>query len=295
MSICGDLAAQCWFVGLTTLDVSHHVEQFPHSNEKVTARSQSLAAGGPSANAAVTAASQGVDATLITAIGDSPTASLARVDLQTHGVRIVDAATSHELSVSSVVVGPTGERAVVSMDAGSPVLDPPDLDLLPHPDVVQFDGHHPGLQRHVLGWAVERGVRIVLDAGRWRPIFEELIPRAHVVACSADFTLSGARSAVDRGLAEQILDLGARAVIITDGGNPVYWRTHDGSGTAPVPRVPVRDTLGAGDVFHGALSATLARGRPLTDSVDEAIRVASHRVQFEGPRSFLRSLQAPGG
>src|SRR5699024_3251943 len=103
-----------------TLDVVHRVARHPGPNEKVTADSQEIAAGGPAANAAVVARALGADATLITALGEGPAASLARADLHACGVRTVDVAGRHDLSVSSVVVGPGGERAVVSTDAGSP-------------------------------------------------------------------------------------------------------------------------------------------------------------------------------
>ena len=47
------------FVGLTVLDVVHRVTALPGRNEKITALSQFLAAGGPAANAAVIFAALG--------------------------------------------------------------------------------------------------------------------------------------------------------------------------------------------------------------------------------------------
>ena len=57
-----------------------------------------------------------------------------------------------------------------------------------------------------------------------------------------------------------------------------------------MPTVEVRDTLGAGDAFHGALVVALAQGADLETAVEEAVRVASIRVQRVGPRSWLEDL-----
>src|SRR5690625_5828251 len=66
------------FAGLATLDVIHRVDASPGPDEKVTALSQFVAAGGPAANAAVTFAALGGHAVLLTALGRSPIARTIR-------------------------------------------------------------------------------------------------------------------------------------------------------------------------------------------------------------------------
>lgn len=276
----------CWFAGLTTLDVIHRSDVRPGPNQKITALRQDVSAGGPAANAAVTAASLGARALLISAVGSGPVGAAARGDLVRHGVEIHDAAEGREipLAVSAVLVDDTtGDRSVVSPDAtlaGCFDVTPADLDALPRPDVVLLDGHHPGLARSVLAYtqALEPRPLIVLDAGRWRPVFADLLGAADVTARSADF-----RAPADVAR--------SRATVATHGPEPVTWSDEDGrSGSTVVPAVEVRDTLGAGDAFHGALVVALARGADLEAAVEEAVRVASVRVQHVGPRSWLENL-----
>ncbi len=272
----------CWFVGLTTLDVVHRASAPPARNQKITASRQDVAAGGPAANAAVTAAALGVDAVLISALGSGPVAAAARADLEAHGVTVVDVADEgFALAVSAVLVDEeTGERSVVSPDGAlATVPAPPQVLLarLPEPEVVLLDGHHPMLARAVLAWLATTSPppRVVLDAGRWRPIFAELIPAADIVAASADFAFP-----------EDLPVHGA--VVTTHGADPVEWRAADGrAGRVDVPRVEARDTLGAGDAFHGALVAALAGGAALPEAVERAARVASARVGVVGPREWL--------
>ncbi len=276
----------CWFAGLTTLDVIHRSAVRPGPNQKITAVRQDVSAGGPAANAAVTAATLGARALLISALGSGPVGSAARGDLERHGVEIYDTAEGHEipLAVSAVMVDDaTGDRSVVSPDAMLTDrfdVTPDGLDALPRPSVVLLDGHHPDLARSVLAYAnaLEPRPLIVLDAGRWRPVFADLMGQADVTARSADF-----RAPADVAR--------SRATVATHGADPVTWCDADGRhGTTGVPKVDVRDTLGAGDAFHGALAVALARGADLETAVEEAVRVASLRVQYVGPRSWLENL-----
>jgi fructokinase len=55
--------------------------------------------------------------------------------------------------------------------------------------------------------------------------------------------------------AEAIHDLGAQAVLLTDGGNDVRVVTGSEQMRVPVPRVAVADTIGAGDSFCGGFVA----------------------------------------
>src|SRR5690606_35620805 len=73
-------------------------------------------AGGPAANAAVTAARLLGGACLVTAIGDGPGADAVRADLAAHQVQVTDLAPpSWPLPVASALVDVhTGERTVIS-------------------------------------------------------------------------------------------------------------------------------------------------------------------------------------
>ena len=67
------------------------------------------------------------------------------------------------------------------------------------------------------------------------------------------------------------------------------WAGRDGSsGEVPVPEVEVVDTLGAGDVLHGAFLAELARGGTgdLPGALERAVVVAARSVAHRGVRGW---------
>jgi sugar/nucleoside kinase (ribokinase family) len=293
------------FVGLTTLDLVHRVDVPMSPNTKVTATRQDLAAGGPAANAAVTFAALGGRATLVTALGAGVAARAALTDLEAHGVDVVDVAPrGFDLAVSAVAVDArTGERTVVSPDAGRIPVEPPAparlVELTSGRDVVLLDGHHPALQQVAVHAARRAGVPVVLDAGRWKPHLADLVSRCDVVAASADFRLGGSEGAPSgdaREVGPGLLAVGVRRAAVTHGPGPVeWWEADDGGeglrrGTVPVPRVRAVDTLGAGDAFHGALAFALARGGGFSAALSYAVRVSSLRVTVEGPRAWLGSI-----
>ncbi|BEL07489.1 PfkB family carbohydrate kinase [Actinoplanes sichuanensis] len=278
------------FAGLATVDLVQRVERFPGPDEKVQSASVDVAAGGPAANAAVTAAALGATVTLVSAVGAHPLGDLVRADLATHGVTLIDiAADSPEPPpVSAVtVLASTGERTIVSRNAGNRTVAAP-ADGLPDADLTLVDGHHPGLAVA----AARSARRLLVDAGSWRPVFADVFPHAEVVACSGDFRHPDATAGTDEATAAAVRAVGVTNVVITHGPEPVHWYGPAGTrGSVPVPVVSAVDTAGAGDAFHGALAVALARGDlDLKATIAYASRIAAIRVTHAGPRAWLSHL-----
>lgn len=295
--------------GLTTVDLVQRVAELPGPNEKVTSLDAELSTGGPAAGAALTAAALGAPTTLLSALGRHDLAAPVRHELDAAGVRLIDATADTDalppISAVSVREG-TGERSVVSRDGAaiaSVHSDPADPLADVDADVVLVDGHHPALALRAATYARERDVPLVLDGGSWKPVLDELIGAVDLAVCSADFRAPGTGSPSEQGQA--LLARGVRAVAVTRGGDDVLWwrarpegaGTGDGadhdSGRVRVPRVDAVDTLGAGDVFHGAVLAALTDSswpERLPEVLDYAARVAAARVECHGRQRWLNSL-----
>jgi sugar/nucleoside kinase (ribokinase family) len=278
-------------VGLATVDVVYRVGRIPGPDEKSQAEAVEVAAGGPAANAAVTAAALGADVILVSAVGAHPLGALIRSDLAGRGVALVDAAPDAPgpppISAITVAVG-TGERTIVSRNAGDTAVGVPD-DLgrvLAAADAVLIDGHHPALARA----AARAGRPLVVDAGSWRPVFGEIIGYATLVACAASFRHPAADADGDAGTARMLLAAGVPHVAVTHGPRPVRWWSGGRSGEVSVPPVEAADTAGAGDAFHGALAVAMATDPGVPDLLQVlryAIAVAGVRVRHAGPRTWL--------
>jgi sugar/nucleoside kinase (ribokinase family) len=278
------------FIGLATLDLVQRVAWRPGTNEKVVALRSDLATGGPAAAAAVAFGALGGRSVLLSALGPGPVGRLAAGELDRVGVQIVDVwAAGADLSISAItVLDDTGERSVVSRNAADVIAAvPADLPALArNSDVVLIDGHHPDLAWAAARTAGAAGVPVVLDCGSAKPVYAGLVPLADAAVCSACFKVGGRRGF--DAVSTALLADGARLVAMTAGAAPVRWRTREAIGIVEVPSVAVRDTLGAGDVLHGAVA--FARAGGMTDaerSLRFGVAVASLRVQHVGPRSWL--------
>ncbi|WP_030325062.1 PfkB family carbohydrate kinase [Streptomyces sp. NRRL B-3229] len=284
------------FVGLCTLDVVQLVDHVPGSNEKLTAREQVVAAGGPAANAAVAFGHLGGTARLLTGIGAHPLGVAVAADLGRLGVDVVDLADGwvEPPAVSSILVtASSGDRAVASTNAVGRSLTPPaGLDaLVADCDIVEFDGHHAELAVAAARAGRASGRRTVLDGGSWKPGTEELLASIDVAVCSADFRPPGTESPED--VLRFLRERGVAWSAVSRGERPILWAGGDAGGTVEVPTVRVADTLGAGDVLHGALTHHLASQGELTvDGFTEALRqaavVASRACASFGTRAWMR-------
>lgn len=277
------------FVGLTTLDVVHRVARVPRPNEKLTAVDAELAAGGPAANAAKTFAALGGRARLITALGGGPAAVLARSDLERLGVEIVDADPDAITPIASVLVSATGERAIVGTPGSANIASADFAGALTGASVLLLDGHHPRLAVPLAAAAQARGLRVVVDAGRPKPVFADLLPFITDAICSADFRHPA--DAAGPETAENVLAAGVARVALTAGAEPIRWWERGGAhGRVVPPAVDAADTLGAGDVLHGAFCWQVASGRPFPDALARACVLASERCATVGLGRWLDAL-----
>lgn len=289
-----------WFVGLATLDVIQRIDKWPSPNEKSTSSWHEIAPGGPATNAAIAHAALGGRSTLTTGLGRGVVGQTIQVAAESSGVRIEDAAPSEAApAVSSIILsGTAGERAIVSSDASGMYLEPPlSTDGLDGVSVVLVDGHHPELAIWAARAARARGLPLVLDAGRWKPVMEELLPLATDVICSEDFRVPN--FGAGEPMAQRMFALGAERVAVTRGGRPLQWWTTRESGEISPPSVQAVDTLGAGDVFHGAYVFRLACGsyethRYFQDDLAWAASVVARKVSVLGHKAWVSELQAIG-
>ncbi|HWS57875.1 MAG TPA: PfkB family carbohydrate kinase [Actinotalea sp.] len=287
--------------GLATLDVIQTVVRLPSADEKVVATGLLVESGGPAANAATTCTALGVPTRLLTRIGGSALGRLVGADLEAHGVRVLDlAGEADSPAVSTVLVtAATGERAVVSVNAtraaGGGPTDRTLADALEGVVAVLVDGHHLDLAVPLARAARARGVPVLLDGGSWKPGLETLLPHVDVAVLSADLRLpddgSGSGDAVER-----VAALGVPVVARSQGPGPIQLLVGGRRSTVPVPPVRVVDTLGAGDVLHGALLAWIA-GRGDDDlairrGLELAARAASAACAAPGARGWLQDAVA---
>lgn len=277
------------FAGMATLDLVYLAAGTPSNNEKIVACDCTVAAGGPATNAAVTFSYLGDRAMLLAAVGTHPIAQLIRADLQPHGVAIsdLDPTRCQPPPVSSIIVTQTtGERAVVSINATQSQISAENLPEAPlqNVDIVLIDGHQMAAGQVMAREAKLNNIPVVIDGGSWKPGFEEILPFVDYAVCSANFYPPGTRREED--VFAYLWAAGIPHIAITNGENPIQYLSAGDAGEVPVPQIKAVDTLGAGDVFHGAFCYYILR-ESFTQALASAAKVASRSCEFFGTRRWM--------
>ena len=266
-------------VGLATQDTIRAVQRHPAADELVLATDGAVAGGGPAATAAVALARLGVRVFFVGAVGDDATGrfirdGLEREDVDVSELAVVPGARSPR---SAILVAP-GTRTIAAFrgDAGPLELSERARDLCLAARWVHVDQTGYG--------TVPDGVRLSIDGGNPIPGLElaGVALYAPTEAALHEQFPRGARAA---------LDAGAEIVVVTRGGEGSVAFTSDGeiveAAAEPVDAV---STLGAGDVFHGALLAQFVLNVPLPEALRLANTCAALSCRALDGRSAIPSL-----
>jgi sugar/nucleoside kinase (ribokinase family) len=277
------------FAGLSTIDIVYVVDEFPTPNTKVAARSQNVFVGGPATNAAITFAHLGGNAALVSAVGRNVLANVVREELQKHSIQLLDLSPEFEEApaLSSIFVDRHGNRNVVSANATRVTIPVTKVDssACGQARIVLVDGHSMQACQAWASAAKARGKPVVFDGGSWKDGTEELLKSVQTAICSSDFLPPGCASR------DQVIGFlkshGVANIAITDGADAIQFVSGQSSGTIGVPQVEVVDTMGAGDILHGAYCHFAATGCGFIEALAEAAKVASESCCYAGTREWM--------
>jgi len=276
--------AEVLIAGVAVADIVMQVEALPRRAEKYRAADAMITVGGCAANAAIAVARGGGTAWLAARLGRDPMGDLIVAALAAEGVdlSLTDRRKGARSSFSSVYVDANGERQIMNF-RGRDLAETLDLSAAPRPGAVLADNRWPALTAAALAAARVWGVPGIVDAEA--PFDPQAIRGATHIAFSMQGLAAFAPDLpVDRALARARDDYGAW-IAVTDGANGV--RFTEGDAIAHMPSFPVAavDTLGAGDIWHGAFALRLAEGAGERDAIRFANAAAALKCRAFGGAS----------
>jgi sulfofructose kinase len=237
----------------------------------------------------------GGGALLAARIGDDAVAGTIEQELRGYGVdcQWLRRFAGRQSSLSAVFVDAAGERMIVNhTDPGMPT-DAAWLDAIPLDGIaaVLGDVRWPEGSARLLARARAAGLPAVLDADVPAPRDDAMLRAATHVAFSAPGLRELTGIAEPRAALEQVaqrfaawccVTLGAEGVLCRDGRTPGAKAVAQRVAAFPVEPV---DTLGAGDVWHGAFALALAEGHDELTAARAASAAAAIKVTRPGGRS----------
>ncbi len=279
------------FVGLITLDLVYLTATYPDKNQKVVAADYAVTAGGPATNAAVTFSYFGNQTTILCGLGNHPITHLIKADLEKHNVRIqdLDKNRSEPPPVSSIITTQdTGERAIISINATKSQISKEFIspEIIHNIDIVLIDGHQMAASLEVAQLAKSKNIPIVIDGGSWKPGFEEILSFVDYAICSANFYPPNCQNQEE--VFAYLSEKNISDIAITQGEKSIKYLSQGKFGNVEVPKINAVDTLGAGDIFHGAFCHYILNGE-FTEALANAANIAAHSCEYFGTRQWIIS------
>lgn len=265
-------------IGLPVRDLTFNVSAVPGRGQKFPAEKFAQICGGNALNAAIGINRLGGQASMTGPMGDKSETSdlflfqdLAKEGIETaHLVHMPGLVTP----ISTVMIDPSGERTIVTFrDPALWKVKLPDHEmLLKDCSAILIESRCAGFATDLCQDARKRGIPVVVD------IDSTLSQSEGLLTASSHLIFSDEALQTTAGISDNLKALLKMATLtssflaVTRGPKGTLWLDEQGQ-PQETPAFPVHvvDTLGAGDIFHGAFALEFAGGK----SVPEALRFAS--------------------
>ena len=270
--------------GVSVIDFIFQLDEIPKKSEKFRALDASISGGGVAANAAVAISRLGGSATLVSRLGKDQIGNIIKNQLIEEGINVkfTRQFDQNKSSFSSVYIDKNGERQVVNYrDKTLPVEASWINDIKQH-DAYLADTRWNEGTIETLKVAKFFNRPGILDAEE--TVTVEAIKTASHVA----FSLYGLQSFTKQkniidGLNE-ISKITSGWACVTNGEKGVFFLQNSELINIPTKKVLVKDTLGAGDVWHGAFTLSLAEDNNEINAIKFANSAATLKCCVFGGR-----------
>lgn len=263
-------------VGVVTIDTVASVDKYPGEDERVVANEISRAGGGPAAVAAVAMSRLGIKSAIVGTVGDDADGKevlniFAREGVDTSGISIGTSATAGSVIVASK------EHSARAISTRQPVIQAAMNDAAKKliASALWLHVDHVGVKRlDEAGISRGKGPQISFDAGYGVETFDPIVVDLFV---PTDRQMALRFPGVDLAVALENDSMKAGNTVVATQGSAgsAGYSPETGLVSAPGFKVDVTSTLGAGDVFHGALVAQLIQGHHLQEAMRRANAVAA--------------------
>jgi sulfofructose kinase len=282
-------------IGMPVRDLTFRIEELPERGFKVNASHFEEICGGNALNAAIGIVRLGGRASICGPMGDVRETSsryifdkLAHEGIETnHIVHMPGLVTP----ISNIMIDPSGERTIVTFrDPDLWKVQLPDTDeLLRDCSAILTENRCAEFCTDLCAEARRRGIPVVVDVDRTMSLREGLLTASSHLVFSSEALQATAGIPDDGEALKKIAKLTPSFLAGTRGAQGSLWLDED-QNLQQTPAFPVHtvDTLGAGDVFHGAFALGITEGQ----DVPTALRFASAAAALKCTR-FGGAFAAP--
>ena len=283
-------------VGIAVLDEIYSIPTLPLREGKHFAGAYREVGGGPAATSAVAIQKLGGQASLWTRLGDDRLAKIITDELSEYGVNtdFCRQFANCRSSISAVGVDPNGGRAIMAFADPNLPCDPGWLPLerLTGIHAIVGDLRWPEGTLATFKAALNKNIPTVLDADQTPEKLSEIFYQSatHILFSRPGLVQFSGHETIEDGLRHARHRLNGW-IGVSDGAYGVYWLERGDIRHLKAFAVKAIDTLGAGDVLHGAFALALARGEKGEDALRYACAAAALKCTKPGGRAGIPNDQ----
>lgn len=273
------------------VDLGVSVDVFPRPNEGEFVNETSWQGGGKVATGIVASARLGAKCAMMGMVGDDPYGQFCIADFNRHGIdtsRML--VRKGETTSLSIVISDkeTKGRSILGRRGSAKPYQPDELDreLLEDTEWLFISTCSPTCVK-AAEIAREAGAKVLIDADHYQPELLEHIGLIDVFIASEFVYEALFQDQNYEANCAHIRDMGPSVVIFTLGSQGCVGLGPDGFFSVPVYDVPVVDTVGCGDVFHGAYLAGILEGKSPVECARLATAVSSIKCTRIGGRAGI--------
>ena len=284
-------------IGHASYDISCPVDNYPAENVKYRLNEVYEAGGGPACNGAYLLSKWGVETYFAGALGADDYGNKIKKELESVGVKTNYIETNYEkgTSVSFILINKqNGSRTLFNISKDYPQLRK--YDFVDAPDMILVDGHEYNATMTALN-KYPNAVSVI-DAGRPTPEILEICKHIKHIVCSLSFAETVSKIKADFNNPSTLVAMYGELkkkypnsnVVVTLEDKGALYCIDDQIKVMPGIKTEVRDTTGAGDIFHGAYVYALSCGYDLEKIIRYANIAAGLSVAKYGSRLSIPTL-----
>jgi len=285
-------------IGRNCIDYISTVNRFPLEDEKIALSERMVEGGGQGGTSSCCVSKLGGKTALVGSIGDDEEGRFCLRRLRDFNVdtRYVQVLPDARTPIAYLFVNQNnGKRTIIYEPSRLPDIQiPPQMDpLLLSAKTLSLDPQTTRLGR-TLKERISTDTKLVYDCERWKDHMEDMMDSADYFIPSSAFFDSRSDLFPPQHFYDNISKLDQMIqgqLIVTHGKEGAYYPLKGSLYHVPAPHVPVVDTTGAGDNFHGAFALAISRKLDLSQAVRFSVAVASLSCGAYGGRNALPEFE----
>ena len=285
-------------VGHCSYDIICPVEAFPIEDNKYRITERIDSGGGSACNAAYLLGKWGVETYMAGVIGSDDFGTKIKKELESVQVKTdnIETIFDRPTEISFILVNKQNGSRTVFSPANKASGQARKYDYLMNPDIILLDGYEFTASREALNKYPD--AISIIDAEVNTPEIIELCKYVKYIVCSKNFAETMSKVKIDynnpKTLALLFQNLKNRfpnkEIVVTLSERGALYSDKDEIKIMPGLNKQVKDTTGAGDIFHGAFAYGMLNRFPIEKCISYANIAAGLSVDKIGTRASMPTL-----